>query len=247
MILDRIVRSKLEEVEALRRPRRSLAAVLAEPAVTVLAEIKKASPSKGLLREDFDPLSLAGAYVRGGAGAISVVTDGPFFQGNAGIFRQVRRSVDLPLLRKDFLIDPLQIYESLFLGADVVLLIAALLSERLKEMIDLASFLGMESLVEVHDEGELHRVLDVNAPIIGVNNRDLRDFTVDLATTERLVAERDRLGAGGCLIVAESGIFSRRDVERLEACGVAGVLVGEALVRSDAPAELVASLRGVAS
>ena len=243
MILDGIVRSKGDEVAALLAPRRSLAAALAEPEMTVIAEVKKASPSRGVIREDFDPLALAGAYVSGGAGAISVLTDGPFFQGSGEVFRQVRSAVDLPLLRKDFLIDPLQIYESFFLGADVVLLIVSILGERLGEMLDLAASLAMESLVEVHDEAELHLALEAQAPIVGINNRNLGDFTVDLATTERLVAEKERLGASG-LVVAESGISCRGDVERLEACGVAGILVGEALVRSDDPARLIASLRG---
>ncbi|MBL3593576.1 MAG: indole-3-glycerol phosphate synthase TrpC [Synergistaceae bacterium] len=244
MILERIVRSKIDEVAGLRRKKRSLAAALAGPGVTVIAEVKKASPSKGVIREDFDPLSLARAYGAGGAGAVSVVTDGPFFQGSADVFRQVRSVIDLPLLRKDFLIDPLQVYESLFLGADVVLLIVAAVGDALEDLIALASSLGMESLVEVHDEGELHRALEAQAPILGVNNRDLRDFSVDLAVTERLVAERDRLG--DCRpVVAESGIFCRADVERLAACGAAGILVGEALVRSDDPASLIASLRGM--
>lgn len=243
MILDRIVRSKTDEVEGLRRKKRSLAAALAGPGVAVIAEVKKASPSKGLIRDDFDPLALARSYVAGGAGALSVLTDGPFFQGSREIFGQVREAVDLPLLRKDFLIDPLQVYESLFLGADAVLLIVAVLGERVGAMVDLVASLGMESLVEVHDERELHLALDARSPLIGVNNRDLRDFTVDLSLTERLVAERDRLGDSRP-VVAESGIFDRSDVERLEACGAAAVLVGEALVRSDDPAALIASLRG---
>ncbi|QTX31807.1 indole-3-glycerol phosphate synthase TrpC [Aminithiophilus ramosus] len=243
MILDRIVRSKIDEVEGLRGKKRSLAAALAGPGVTVIAEVKKASPSKGLIRDDFDPLALARSYVAGGAGALSVLTDGPFFQGSREIFGQVRAAVDLPLLRKDFLIDPLQVYESLFLGADAVLLIVAVLGETIGAMVDLVASLGMESLVEVHDERELHLALETRSPLIGVNNRDLRDFTVDLALTGRLVAERDRLGDSRP-VVAESGIFDRRDVERLEACGAAAVLVGEALVRSDDPAALIASLRG---
>ena len=244
MILERIVRSKIDEVAGLRRKKRSLAAALTEGEMTVIAEVKKASPSRGVIREDFDPLSLARSYGAGGAGAVSVVTDGPFFQGSADVFRQVRSVVDLPLLRKDFLLDPLQVYESLFLGADVVLLIVAVVGDALEGLVSLASSLGMESLVEVHDEGELHRALEAEAPIIGVNNRDLRDFSVDLAVTERLVAERDRLG--DCRpVVAESGIFCRADVERLAACGATGILVGEALVRSDDPASLIASLRGM--
>lgn len=246
MILDRIVAVKEREAAALKAPRRSLFEALGGAGMSIIAEIKKASPSKGVIAADFDPPLQLEAYERGGASAVSVLTDRDFFQGDGSILRALRPLAGLPLLRKDFLIDPLQVEESFFLGADAVLLIAAILEgDRLRTMLDRVHAMGMEALVEVHDERELHRVLETPARIIGINNRNLKDFTVDLATSERLVVEMDRLGArGGNRVVAESGIASREDVIRLEEAGVDAILVGESLMRSPEPAALIAELKG---
>jgi indole-3-glycerol phosphate synthase len=246
MILDRIVAAKEKEIAALTAPRRSLFRSLGEPGMSVIAEIKKASPSKGVIADDFDPPRQLEAYERGGASAVSVLTDRDFFQGDGSILRSLRPLAGLPLLRKDFLIDPLQVEESFYLGADAVLLIAAVLEgDRLRTMLERVRSLGMEALVEVHDENELHRALETPARIVGINNRNLKNFTVDLATSERLVAEMDRLGARkGRHVVAESGIASREDVVRLEEAGVDAILVGESLMRSPDPAGLIARLKG---
>lgn len=247
MILDRIVAEKEREVDRLRGPRSSLFDALGGSGISVIAEIKKASPSKGVIIEDFDHLRQMDAYVRGGADAVSVLTDAVFFKGSGAIMKDLSGRSGLPLLRKDFLIDPLQAEESYFLGADAVLLIAAILKgPRLKEMVEQVHSLGMETLVEIHEEAELYRALETSARVIGINNRDLKNFTVDLKTSERLIAEMEHLGARcGKLVVAESGIASRADVARLEEAGVDAVLVGESLMRSPDPAGMIAELKGV--
>ncbi|NLI96523.1 MAG: indole-3-glycerol phosphate synthase TrpC [Synergistaceae bacterium] len=247
MILRQIASQKALEVETLKRPRASLAKSLEAPGLSVVAEIKKASPSKGILAKRFEPQRQLEAYVRGGAGAVSVVTDRTFFQGSGELLRSLRPRTTLPLLRKDFLLDPLQVYESFFLGADAVLLIAALLpGENLGRMLATASSLGLETLVEVHDEGELRHALETDAPVIGFNNRDLRDFSVNLQTTVRLLRELDRLEPRRTRrVVAESGISSRKDAAFLEDLGVDGILVGESLMRSSDPAAQVRKLRGL--
>ncbi|MBI2469970.1 MAG: indole-3-glycerol phosphate synthase TrpC [Planctomycetes bacterium] len=198
--------------------------------IRIIAEIKKASPSLGIIREDFNPVEIARIYETNGAAAISVLTDEKFFQGSLSYLTGVKKSVNLPVLRKDFIVDPYQIYEARSAGADAILLIAALLSwEEMQRYLDLASELGMECLVEVHSETELKMVLKTNARIIGINNRDLATFKTDLETTLRLKpmipAEK--------IVVSESGIKSRVDVEKLMEEGVDAILVGETLMKSD--------------
>ena len=246
MILERILERKRGEVAALRAPRRSLADAIASPGLAVIAEIKRASPSRGVIRADGDPASWLRRYESGGAAAVSVVTDGPFFGGDGEMLRGLAPISSVPLLRKDFIIDPLQLFESFFLGADAVLLIAAALEgEALPRMISQAKELGMEALVEVHDEAELDRVLETEALLVGINNRDLTSFEVDLRTTERLVAHLDRREPRSRrLVVAESGVKNASDARFLRECGADAILVGEALMRSEAPEALVGALRG---
>lgn len=245
MILDKIVAHKREELEARKQQRpldevqaavatapapRNFAIALAAPGVRLIAEVKRASPSKGVFTDDLDPVALARIYREHGASAISVLTDERFFQGSLDDLRRVREAVDIPVLRKDFIIDPYQVLESRAAGADAVLLIVAILDdETLAELQALAQILGMHALVEVHDEDELDRALAVDAPVIGINNRDLRDFTVDLGTTERLC---QRLSSG-TIVVAESGISTADDVRRLGDAGANAILVGEALVTAE--------------
>jgi indole-3-glycerol phosphate synthase len=257
-ILDRIVADKREElVEAkkmaplsgLRHAAeeapavRPFGEVLADSGVSLIAEVKKASPSRGLLRADFDPLELAHQYSDAGAAAISVLTDQKHFKGSLQHLRAVRDALPdgPPLLRKDFLFEEYQLYEARSCGADAVLLITAILEDSmLRELINLAATLDMDALVEVHDERELTRAAAAGAKIIGINNRDLRTFDVDLATTERLAP----LASPGSIIVAESGIFTRQDVHHLEKRGVHAVLIGEALVTAPDPAAKIRDLFG---
>ncbi len=203
--------------------------------VALIAEIKKASPSAGLIRADFDPVAIAGEYEAAGASCLSVLTDQKFFQGSLDYLQQVRRAVRLPLLRKDFIIEERQILEAIKWGADAILLIVAILADpELKRLHALATEAGLSVLVEVHDEAELDRAVAIGADLVGVNNRDLKTFKVDLGTTER-VAERLRSTASArCqepLLVAESGIHTREDVERVARCGARAILVGESLMR----------------
>lgn len=196
--------------------------------VAIIAEIKKASPSKGVIRPDFDPVQLARIYAAEGAAAISVLTDERFFQGSLEYFDAVRSTMDLPLLRKEFIIDPYQVYEAKLHGADAVLLIvAALTPDELKSLHQLAAELDLESLVEVHTQAELELALEIGATIIGINNRDLATFHTTLQVTERLV---EHIPAG-VTVVSESGISTREDIERLRDWRVDAVLVGEALTR----------------
>jgi indole-3-glycerol phosphate synthase len=222
---------------AARDARRDFAAALRNPRtggkVSLIAEVKKASPSAGVIRADFDPVQIAREYEAAGADCLSVLTDEKFFQGSQDYLRQIRQAVKLPLLRKDFIIDERQIIESIEAGADAILLIVAILSDvELKRFHSLAIGAGLAALVEVHDEAELERALGAGAVLIGVNNRDLKTFKVDLVTTERLGA-RLLAEAGGRdkLLVAESGIHARADVERLARCGAGAILVGESLMR----------------
>jgi indole-3-glycerol phosphate synthase len=243
MFLDQIAQAKREEIAAarLRRPLGELQAaiedapqprpwgsVLRVPGrVQLIAELKKASPSRGVLRADFDPLAIAQTYAQGGAAALSVLTDSTFFQGGLDLLPELRKVVDLPLLRKDFILDPYQIYESRVWGADAILLIVALLpGAQLGEFLELAGSLGLAALVEVHTEEELEAALSTPAPIIGINNRDLRTLEVSLETTARL---RPRVPAER-IVVSESGISTAADVAWLKAQQVDAMLVGEALI-----------------
>ena len=259
-MLDRILERKVQEIveragrvgiremsrraEAAPPPRDFLGALRArigrgEPAV--IAEIKKASPSKGVLREDLDPAAVAAGYERGGAAALSVLTDRDFFQGSERNLELARATCSLPVLRKDFIIDPYQVYEARAIGADCILLIVAALGDAmLRELAGLAGHLGMDALVEVHDAEELERALALEVPLIGINNRDLRTFRTDIATTLELAPRvpDDRL------VVTESGIHTREDVARLREAGVHAFLVGEAFMRADDPGARLAELFG---
>ncbi|HTR43578.1 MAG TPA: indole-3-glycerol phosphate synthase TrpC [Pseudomonadales bacterium] len=196
--------------------------------VALIAEVKKASPSAGVICQDFDPVRIAKEYEAAGASCLSVLTDEKFFQGSLDYLHQIRQAVKLPLLRKDFIIDERQILEAIEWGADAILLIVSILSdEQLRKFHSLAMDAGLAVLVEVHDATEMERALKIGAELIGVNNRDLKTFKVDLATTENLAA---KLGQGK-ILVAESGIHTRADVERLKKCGASAILVGESLLR----------------
>jgi indole-3-glycerol phosphate synthase len=196
--------------------------------IALIAEVKKASPSAGIICKDFNPVRIAKEYEAAGASCLSVLTDEKFFQGSLDYLRQIRAAVKLPLLRKDFIIDERQILEAIEWGADAILLIVSILSdEQLKKFHALAKDAGLAILVEVHDAHEMEHALKIGAELIGVNNRDLKTFKVDLATTEKLAA---KIGPEKTL-VAESGIHTRADVERLKKCGAKAILVGESLLR----------------
>jgi indole-3-glycerol phosphate synthase len=260
-ILDTIVEQKKREVAKLpprliaagdlrdalleRGERRDFLAALQHPRhgdIALIAEVKKASPSAGVICQDFDPVRLAKEYEAAGASCLSVLTDGKFFQGALDHLRQIRAAVKLPLLRKDFMIDERQILEAIEWGADAILLIVAILDDaQLERFHALAAEADLAALVEVHDEAELERALAAGANLIGVNNRNLKNFKVDLATTERLAAKLNssagvppapnRRDACATLLVAESGIHTRADVERLKKCGASAILVGESLMK----------------
>lgn len=210
----------------------SLRSALAGPGVGIIAEIKRASPSRGRFPVQVDPASVAASYLEGGAAALSVLTDGPFFQGNLADLQTAaeiahQRPTPVPVLRKDFMLDPYQVVEAKAYGADAILLIVAALSDaQLAELLAAAIEQELDSLVEVHDEADLARAAAIEARLIGINNRDLRSFVVDLAVTERLAP----LAPAGTVLVGESGIFAAADVERLGRAGVSAVLVGEGLI-----------------
>ena len=268
-ILDKIVEQKAREVARLpplliaagdlrdalleHGERRDFLAALKNPRrgdIGLIAEVKKASPSAGVICSDFDPVRIARQYESAGASCLSVLTDEQFFQGSLDHLRQIRSEVDLPLLRKDFIIDERQILEAIEWGADAILLIVAILDDdRLRRFHSLAMDAGLTALVEVHDEAELDRALKIGAGLIGVNNRNLKTFQVDLATTERLAAKLSGAAPGTLsspLLVAESGIHTREDVLRLKKSGAGAVLVGESLMRDGDVHAKIGALLGLA-
>jgi len=260
-ILKKIISRKIEEIEEHRAlvsladikrkverarlalPLRSFVYALqrkiqaGQPAV--IAEIKKASPSKGVMRENFVPADIAMSYEKGGAACLSVLTDVDFFQGSDAFLQQAREVCALPVLRKEFIIDPYQVYEARSMGADCILLIVACLTdEQLKELCSLAIELEMDVLVEVHDEEELKRALPLDLPMIGINNRNLRTFETSLQTTIDLL----KLIPDDCIVVTESGIHNQEDVALMQQHNVNAFLVGEAFMRADEPGEKLAEL-----
>lgn len=260
-ILEKITAVKHQEVAAAKK-RKSLEAVradaesrvltrdfvgalrakIADGQSAVIAEIKKASPSKGVLRADFEPADIAQSYAEHGAACLSVLTDKDFFQGSSDYLRQARASCTLPVLRKDFMVDAYQIYESRAMGADAVLLIAACLNDgQMAEFEQIARSMDMAVLVEVHDAIELQRALKLKTPLIGINNRNLKTFEVSLDTTISMLADvpKDRL------LITESGITTPADVVRMRAAGVNAFLVGEAFMRANEPGEALAKLFAV--
>ena len=260
-ILRRIVEVKLDEVAA-GKQRRDLASLRSDAEArggtgaprgfalalqtrvergqaAVIAEAKRASPSQGVLREPFDPAAIAASYAEHGAACLSVLTDTAFFQGSPAALRAARAACSLPVLRKDFMVDPWQLHESAAMGADAILLIAAVLDDaQLRDFEAIAIALGLSVLVEVHDEAELERALKLSTPLVGINNRDLRSFAVSLDTTLRLLPQvpADRL------VVTESGIRTPADVARMRAAGVHAFLVGEAFMRAPDPGQALATL-----
>ncbi len=216
---------------------RDMMSALQKDTVALIAEVKRASPSKGIMVQDFAPVMIASTYNQNGASAISVLTDEDFFMGHLDYLTAVRESVTVPVLRKDFVIDPYQVYEGRVAGADAILLIVAALSDsQLEELYETVTGLDMIPLVEVHNEQEMERALNLRAKLIGINNRDLKTFTVDLDTTSRLA---DMVG-DDVLLVAESGIKTAEDVKQMGQLGAHAVLVGESLVKSD---DMVGSVR----
>ncbi len=257
-ILDEILAKTRQKIEADRstRPVSELVAAIADrPAcfdfhaalsdgdcVRLIAEVKRASPSAGLIRPDFDPVMIAKAYVQGGAACLSVLTDEPFFQGSLEYLREIRKHVDVPLLRKDFIVDEYQLYQAREAGADCVLLIAECLSrDELKCLHDRALELGLQTLIELYDQENLESVLATGTRLVGVNNRDLRTFKTDLAHTVNIGEHvpKDRL------LVGESGIYTREDIDFLARGGVKAILVGESLMRQKDIAAAVKNLLGV--
>jgi indole-3-glycerol phosphate synthase len=247
MFLDKIVATKINEVEALKQ---QFSLSLAEKQISelppclgfaraistgrkretgLIAEVKKASPSKGLIREDFNPVELARSYEAAGADCISVLTDEQYFQGSNTYLTDIRQQVKLPILRKDFTIDFRQIYEARLIGADAILLIAAILTtKQMREYLQISRMIGLDALVEVHDREELERVLELDADLIGINNRNLKTFVTDLKTTEQLIG----MIPASKIIVSESGIAHREEIQYLRHVGADAVLIGETFMRN---------------
>lgn len=243
MILDKIIKRKKERLKKLKRSISisflenliqdkkiplSFYKAIKKPGLSIIGEVKKASPSKGIIKEDFNPIVIAKQY-ESSVDTISVLTEEDFFMGSSVYLKQIHEEVNIPLLRKDFIIDPIQIYEARALGASAVLLIAAILDDsKLKEFIDLTHSLNMDALIEVHDEVELERVLNTNGAIIGINNRNLKNFSVNITTTINLSKKvpKDKL------IISESGIFTKDDIIQLKQANINGVLVGESFMKS---------------
>lgn len=225
----------------------ALRAKVASGKPAVIAEIKKASPSKGVLREEFIPADIAQTYAEHGAACLSVLTDRQFFQGQPDYLKQARASCQLPVLRKDFMVDAYQIYESRAMGADAVLLIAACLDDaQMADLEAIALSMDMAVLVEVHDRDEAVRALKLKTPLIGINNRNLKTFEVSLETTLTMLKDMPELQSGQRLVVTESGILSRDDVLRMGAAGINAFLVGEAFMRANDPGEALKALFGLA-
>src|SRR5580698_1444142 len=221
---------------------RGFAEALSRPGINVISELKRASPSLGMIREDYDPISLASGFERAGASAISVLTEEEFFRGSMADLKNASRATNIPILRKDFTIDPWQVWETRATGADAFLLIAAVLhDETLRDLIELGRKLDIEPIVEVHSRGELDRALACGARIVGVNNRDLRDFSVHLETSLELV----KAIPDECIAVSESGLRTHDDLARLRDAGFDAFLIGEHLMKSPEPAAALQSLLGV--
>jgi indole-3-glycerol phosphate synthase len=257
MYLDKIVDYKRQELESVRRKvslkdvramaedaefARGFLDALREPGVRIIAEIKKASPSAGVIRPDFDPVGIAAAYEENGAAALSVLTDEHFFQGNLRYLEDIRARVKIPLLRKDFTLDAYHVYEARARGADAVLLIVRILEDaQVKDYAALVKDLGMAALVEVHDEKEMERAEKAGAVLIGINNRNLDTFQVDLETTARLAP----LAPKGAVLVGESGISTPDHLRKLFAAGVRAFLVGESLLKAEDPGRKLKELRNI--
>jgi len=255
-ILDRIVEARLAAIDKGKKlipepvlrmtarkaeKPRDFAAALSANGLNVIAELKKASPSRGVIREAFDPPALAAGLQAAGAAALSVLTEEEFFQGSLGYLRAARKAAPLPVLRKDFLVDPWQVWETRVGEADAFLLIVAILSDvQLRALLDLGRELSLPALVEVHTREELRRALDAGAQMIGVNNRDLRNFSVRLETSLELIEEIPE----SCIAVSESGIHSREDLQRLRAAGFDAFLIGEHLMKAAQPEAALQSLLG---
>ena len=254
-VLKKIASYKAEEVAALRddisiedlrdiahdlpRPRGFTKAIQNTAGPALICEVKKASPSKGIIREDFDPVAIARSYEEGGAACLSVLTDGPGFMGSPAIFKHVRGATDLPLLRKDFMLDPIQIAESAAMGADCILIIMAMINDdTARALMDEAVSLGLDALVETHDEKELERAINLGASLIGINNRDLRTFETTLDTFIRLAEQVPQ----DATLIAESGIFTKDDITQLAKHGAQGYLIGESFMRQD---DVAAAVRGL--
>jgi indole-3-glycerol phosphate synthase len=231
--------AQLTEMPGYKRKYLSLQKALQTKNIAIIAEIKKASPSKGVIREDFNPVKIAGEYVAGGAAAISVLTDKKYFQGNIYFINDIRFLVPVPILRKDFIIDPYQLTEAKAFGADAVLLIVgALEPKKLHDLHAEANELGLECLVEVHDEWELESLDFKQVKMVGINNRNLSDFTVDMSVTSRTASKIPQ----GITIISESGIETRADIEQLAESGIHAVLIGESLMRSANPKDALREL-----